>query len=142
MANVDFCSSGRNPVYLGSLIGFFIFSWPVAFAPSIGVYYLFLLLPRRHSLTVIPPIASRSHLFPFRDRSLRRRIPLCDRRYHQRPLHFVRNWEVGVFLFFPCRWPQIPAPSGKKLTSPYFYFPPVQWQFIAWRHSSGPYLGR
>lgn len=30
---------GRNPVYLGSFIGFFIFSWPVAFAPNIGACY-------------------------------------------------------------------------------------------------------
>ncbi|KAF9785518.1 major facilitator superfamily domain-containing protein [Thelephora terrestris] len=32
---------GRNPVYLGSFAGFFIFSWPVAFAPNAAVLIFF-----------------------------------------------------------------------------------------------------
>ncbi|KAF9650493.1 MFS general substrate transporter [Thelephora ganbajun] len=32
---------GRSPVYLGSFTGFFIFSWPVAFAPNVAVLIVF-----------------------------------------------------------------------------------------------------
>jgi len=35
-----FTFSGRSPVYLGSFAGYFVFSWPIAFAPNIGTCYL------------------------------------------------------------------------------------------------------
>ena len=102
-------SSGRNPVYLGSFTGFFIFSWPVAFAPNAGEYSF---SPDSTSPSPYPPhYLSRPYLLPFFNRSLRRCIPVRCWRHCQRPVHFLKNWIVSTSPTFagPCHM-QMVAP--------------------------------